>query len=114
MQNYINKPHPHRDAIREWANGATIETYMVSDDEWVTANNPLWDTHRQYRVKPQPKITKAYMHYDGIEEEVQKGSFNYKDPRNVLFDNNYKMNEHLEMTFEDGKLTKVEMKEATY
>ena len=105
--------HKHSELIIAWANGATIETYMVSDDEWVTAINPLWDKNRQYRVKPQPKITKAYMHYDGIEEEVQKGSFNYKDPRNVLFDSNHGMNEHLEMTFEDGKLIKVEMKGAT-
>jgi hypothetical protein len=70
--------------------------------------------HYTFRVKSEVVITKAYMHYDGIEELVQEGNFNMKDPNNMLFDNNYAMNEHLEMTFEDGKLVKVEIKERSY
>jgi hypothetical protein len=79
-------------------NGKPNDIYRVS--------NTLYT----FRVKSEPVITKAYMHYDGIEEAIQDGNFNMKDPNNMLFDNNFSMNEHLEMTFEDGKLVKVEMK----
>jgi hypothetical protein len=109
-----NTKHKHCEVITAWAQGATIETYMKTTGVWHVTRNPLWDKNRQYRVKPQPKVTKVYMHYDGIEELVQSGRFNYQDPQNLLYDNNYKMSNHLEMTFEDGKLTKVEMKGTTY
>ena len=68
--------------------------------------------HR-FRVKPKDVITKAYMHYDDIEMLVQDGNFDYKVPGNCLFGNNKDMDEHLEFTFTNGKLTKVEMKDAT-
>jgi hypothetical protein len=66
-----------------------------------------------FRLKPEKVITKAYMHYDDIEKLVQKGDFNQTHINQYLFSSNYAMNKHLEMTFTNGKLTKVEMKDAT-
>jgi hypothetical protein len=56
---------------------------------------------------------KLYMHYDDLEGMVQEGKYLYKSSSNMLFDNNENMFEHLELTFTDGKLTNVEMKDAT-
>ena len=67
----------------------------------------------QFREKPQDVITKVYMHYDDMEERVQSGIFNESMPTNLMFKNNKSMDEHLEFTFTNGKLTKVEMKNAT-
>jgi len=53
------------------------------------------------------------MHYDGLEELIEGGAFDCKGIPHMLFDNNYKMQEHLELTFTDNKLTKVELKNAT-
>jgi hypothetical protein len=106
-------PHKHAECIKAWADGAEIEVRSDGYDTWESIKNPHWFNCLEYRIKPQPVITKAYMHYDGIEELVQEGGFTYKDPQNLLFDSNNHMKEHLEMTFEDGKLTKVEMKNAT-
>ena len=58
-------------------------------------------------------ITKVYTHYDGMEEMVKNGNFYARYPNNMLFDNNAGMDEHLEFTFTNGKLTKVEMKGPT-
>jgi hypothetical protein len=109
-----NTKHKHAELIIAWANGAEIEVRSDDRDTWADIKEPRWFKCLQYRIKPQPVITKAYMHYDGIEEAVQDGNFNMKDPNNMLFNNNYSMNDHLEMTFEDGKLVKVEMKEGSY
>ena len=67
-----------------------------------------------FRVKPKDVITKVYMHYDDMEEKVQSGSFCRGIHKNMMFDNPKGMNEHLEFTFTNGKLTKVEMKDATH
>lgn len=66
-----------------------------------------------FRVKPEEVITKAYMHYNTMEELIQKGDFHGRHPYNYLWGNNRDMVKHLEFTFTNGKLTKVEMKEAT-
>jgi hypothetical protein len=71
-------------------------------------------TYHLFRVKPKEIITKVYMHYDNMEEMVQENNFYGKTSQNMMFDNNKKMNKHLEFTFTNGKLTKVEMKDATY
>ena len=82
-------------------NGKPNDIYRVSNSNY------------RFRVKPKDVITKAYMHYDDIEMLVQDGNFDYKVPGNCLFGNNKDMDEHLEFTFTNGKLTKVEMKDAT-
>ena len=82
-------------------NGKPNDIYRVSGE------------YHTFRVKPKDVITKVYMHYDDMEEKVQSGNFYAKTPINVMFDSNYGMEEHLEFTFTNGKLTKVEMKGPT-
>jgi hypothetical protein len=108
-----NKPHKHAECIKAWADGAEIEVRSDDKDTWETKTMPTWFNCLEYRIKPQPKIIKAYMHYDGLEELIKEGGFNCKDIPHMLFDNNFNMQEHLELTFTDNKLTKVEMKNAT-
>jgi hypothetical protein len=108
-----NKPHKHAELIKAWADGAEIESRYDSTFPWRVCSPPQWYNDQEYRIKPQPVITKAYMHYDGIEELIQKGDFSFKNQEHVLFDNNHHMMKHLEFTFTDNKLTSVEMKNAT-
>jgi hypothetical protein len=86
-----------------------IPKYNGEPDDIYRVSNKVYT----FRVKPTQTITKAYMHYFNIEELVQKGNFQFRGIDNCLFEDNCNMDEHLEMTFTDGKLTKVEMKGAT-
>ncbi len=49
---YRNKPHKHADLIKEWANGAEIETFSKRNKCWITAKKPTWDVRSEYRIKP--------------------------------------------------------------
>ncbi len=109
----MNKPHKHAELIKAWADGAEIEVRADHSDIWEAIESPRWFKCLEYRIKPQPKIVKAYMHYDNIERMVNKGEFNTKEIPQQLFSDTYCMDEHLEFTFADGKLTNVEMKDAT-
>jgi hypothetical protein len=109
----MNKPHKHAELIKAWADGAEIEVRSDDKDTWELIQAPNWFNCLEYRIKPQPVITKAYMHYDGLEELIQEGSFNCKDIPHAVFNSNTNMKEHIEFTFTDNKLTKVEMKNAT-
>jgi hypothetical protein len=109
----MNKPHKHARCIKAWADGAEIEVRSDGNDTWETITMPNWFTCLEYRIKPEPVIVKAYMHYDGLEELIKERNFHCKDPQHMLFESNYCMLEHLEFTFTDNKLTKVEMKNAT-
>lgn len=44
------KPRPHAEAIKAWADGATIQTLV--GEEWVDCKHPDWFESWQYRVKP--------------------------------------------------------------
>ena len=48
--------HEHAEAIKAWADGATIEYRLTKDATWqeLTSDFPSW-TGFQYRVKPEPK-----------------------------------------------------------
>jgi hypothetical protein len=109
----MNKPHRHAKLIKAWADGAQIQIYFNSVEGWIDNTHPDWYPDCRYRIKPQPVITKAYMHYDHIEGLVEQGDFNGKTLDLSLFDNNRNMAKHLELTFTDNKLTKVELKDAT-
>jgi hypothetical protein len=109
----MKQPHKHAELIKAWADGAEIERKCDMTGQWDLIKNPAWCVAFEYRIKPQPKIVKAYMHYDGLEELIEEENFNTKDIPHMLFDNNYNMQEHLELTFTNNKLTKVEMKNAT-
>jgi hypothetical protein len=108
----MNKPHRHAKLIKAWADGAEIETWSKKNLVWEEITSPFWLETEEYRIKPQPVITKAYMHYDHIEELVKQGGFNGRQHLS-LFYNNRNMAKHLELTFTDNKLTKVELKDAT-
>lgn len=49
---YRNKPHKHAELIKEWANGAEIETFSKRTKCWITAKKPTWDVRSEYRIKP--------------------------------------------------------------
>jgi hypothetical protein len=50
------KPHKHAELIKAWADGAEIEVFSLSTNEWVDAgNSPNWFTGANYRIKPEPK-----------------------------------------------------------
>ena len=79
-------------------NGEPNDIYRVSNNLYT------------FREKPQEVVTKVYMHYNSMEEMVQNNDFYMKIPINYMFDKPIGMNEHLEFTFINGKLTSVEMK----
>ncbi len=47
----MNKPHPHRDLIKLWADGHEIQIKTVLDT-WGDEPEPDWDVAYKYRVKP--------------------------------------------------------------
>jgi len=50
-------PHPHKDLIIAWANGAQIQRKYALTEEWTNASNsPLWSPDTEYRIKPEPVI----------------------------------------------------------
>lgn len=53
------KRHKHADVIHAWAEGAIIQ-YSLNSIEWrdCFANQPLWESHRFYRIKPAKKVIK--------------------------------------------------------
>lgn len=42
----------HKKLIDEWGNGAKIQYYNKTKEEWVNIENPLWDYYSEYRIKP--------------------------------------------------------------
>lgn len=48
--NGVKKPHRHAEAIKAWADGAEVQINVGGT--WVTAPEPQWDEHFEYRVKP--------------------------------------------------------------
>ena len=82
-------------------NGKPNDVYRVAGD------------YHNFRVKPKDVITKVYMHYDRMEKLVQEGTFYGRTNNQMIFDNPKGMNNHLEFTFTNGKLTKVKMKGPT-
>lgn len=42
----------HKKLIEEWGNGAKIQYYNKTKEEWVNIENPLWDYYSEYRIKP--------------------------------------------------------------
>ena len=97
---YQQKPWSEWKDIPIW-NNKPHDIYRVSNSSYM------------FRVKPKDVITKVYMHYNHMEQLVQDGTFYLRQPDNIMFDSPKGMNEHLEFTFTNGKLTKVEMKGPT-
>jgi len=51
---YPNKPHPHAELIKAWADGAEIQFKVCGFGgyEWRSLIAPLWVPNTQYRIKP--------------------------------------------------------------
>lgn len=52
----MKTPHKHAELIKAWADGATIQC-KDAQSNWcnVAFNDPSWNTHYEYRIKPEPK-----------------------------------------------------------
>jgi hypothetical protein len=50
----MNKPHKHAEIIKQWADGAEIESLSNHTESWLTVERPTFYEDEQYRVKPQP------------------------------------------------------------
>lgn len=61
----------HKKLIEEWGNGAKIQYYNKTKEEWVNIENPLWDYYSEYRIKP-TKIDFEDCHFNEIEYKVDK------------------------------------------
>lgn len=97
------KPHKHAELIKAWAHGAQIQT-KLDNGEWVDVR-PQWNEHHEYRIKPEPEVKKFYVHSPTIvHDNMLLG---------VVWSDNKNMEEHLEFVFVDGKLSEVNMKQAT-
>jgi hypothetical protein len=103
----MKQPHKHAECIKAWADGAEIETWMKSDNAWQTVCNPIWANNREYRIKPQPVIVKKYTFYDRIERCVINGDDLNKMVAQAWYNKSDPMEEMLEWTFTDGKLTSI-------
>lgn len=51
----VSKRHKHADLIIAWAEGAEIEHYSDSREEWRCVDEPYWYDEAQYRVKPKTR-----------------------------------------------------------
>jgi hypothetical protein len=43
----------HAELIKAWADGAEIQ--QLVEIRWVNDERPIWDSHIEYRIKPEPK-----------------------------------------------------------
>ncbi len=50
-----NAPHKHAELIKKWADGAKIELFSPSMDEWIPVGNPSWCVSSDYRIKSERK-----------------------------------------------------------
>lgn len=51
----MKQPHKHAELIKAWADGAEIEYWNESQNQWKEARTPNWDARMYYRIKPEPK-----------------------------------------------------------
>jgi len=87
-------PHIHRDLIKAWADGETIQTYSQVNQMWMDRSEPAWQEGVEYRIKP--KETIRYIQVD------QNGAFFMKMNADVK--------DNLKLYFnEDGNLFKAEV-----
>ncbi len=109
----MNKPHKHAEVIKAWADGAEVQTRSDIYDDWHDVKYSVFYPNKEYRVKPQPVITKMYIHYDNIERKVATNTFDCSQVPQMMYSNNKDLVDHIEFTFTDGKLTNVELKNDT-
>ncbi len=50
----MKTPRKHAELIKEWADGAEIESQLPSG-AWAVCHDPYWGENSVYRIKPEPK-----------------------------------------------------------
>jgi hypothetical protein len=81
--------HKWHKEIKAWADGAEIEVYYESQQDWCPApSNPTWNDEYEYRIKPQPKEPQyLYAWLDKGDENIQ---WDYDKPTSIKEDDLYK------------------------
>lgn len=72
--NTNNKPHPHAELIKAWADGAKIQLKVRDAEKWIDTDSPVWNKCHEYRIKPEenepwkPKEGEEYHYFsdDGV------------------------------------------------
>ncbi|MFM7896671.1 MAG: hypothetical protein ACKO8L_12260 [Flavobacterium sp.] len=54
------KPHKHAELIKAWADGAEIQYQHRGEWYDVHGNSPTWESHTNYRIKPEPSDIEKY------------------------------------------------------
>lgn len=65
--NAMTQPHPHKDLIIAWANGAEIEFLLTEKipQEWQSLKQPRWNLSTTYRIKSKAKTVHFALYYNG-------------------------------------------------
>ena len=58
------KVHPHAALIKQWAEGAEIEYFSGSMQDWRSTNEPSWSPGIKYRIRPVNKVVYLNMYED--------------------------------------------------
>jgi hypothetical protein len=61
--------HKWNKEIKAWADGAEIERYVETFDEWINDYSPIWYIEAQYRIKQQPKEPQYINVYGFLENQ---------------------------------------------
>lgn len=64
------KPHKWAKEIKAWADGAEIETFDITIQEWIVTPTPQWYENYNYRIKSQLK--EIHIWDDEAVEEIPK------------------------------------------
>lgn len=76
----------HKKLIEEWGNGAKIQYYNKTKEEWVNIENPLWDYYSEYRIKP-TKIDFIDCDFDDEEYSINEwGNISIIKPKDYKFE----------------------------
>ena len=76
----------HKKLIEEWGNGAKIQYYNKTKEEWVNTENPLWDYYSEYRIKP-TKIEFEDCDFDDEEYSINEwGNISIIKPKDYKFE----------------------------
>ena len=92
--------HKWHKEIKAWADGAEIEVYYESQQDWCPApSNPTWNDEYEYRIKPQPKEPQyLYAWLDKGDENIQ---WDYDKPTSIKEDDLYKYIGKIKLEAED-------------
>ena len=76
----MKTPHIHAAVIKAWADGATIQI-NAGCAGWIDIknNDPAWESHWEYRVKPEPKPDIRVIGYITLYRDQSQHHPTYKD-----------------------------------